>query len=89
MKETRFSVEISWAESRPFFWAFLDFGLESVLEAEKKGALMDSLRADGSPRKFLEVPRSPWIKGASILWPRLHLHLYIMMGNRIFVGNMP
>ena len=42
-----------------------------------------------SPRKVLEVPKSPWIKGASIPWPILHLQLYILMGNPIFEGGQP
>ena len=34
-----FWAKISGLESGPFFWACTDFGLESGLEAEKKGAL--------------------------------------------------
>ena len=45
-----------------------------------------SRKIEGSPRKVLEVPKSPWIKGASIPWPRLHLQHYILMGNPIFGG---
>ena len=48
--------------------------------------LWGSWRTEGSPRKVLEVPKSPWIKGASIPWPRLHLQHYILMGNPIFGG---
>jgi hypothetical protein len=35
------------------------------------------------------VPKRPWIKDASIPWPRLHLHLYILRGNPIFGERHP
>jgi hypothetical protein len=41
-----------------------------------------------SSSKVLEVPKSPWIKGVSILWPKLHLHLYILRGNPILEASI-
>ena len=48
---------------------------------------MDSLEPEGRPRKFLEVPKSPWIKGASISWSRCIAKVYIKRENAKFWGS--
>jgi hypothetical protein len=41
------------------------------------------------PRKVLEMPKRPCMKGESIKWPRLHLQLYKLRGNPFFWGTNP
>jgi hypothetical protein len=53
------------------------------------GRFFGLLGTYGRPRNILEVPKSPWIEGASMAWPRLHLHLYLLKGNLIFWNTKP
>ena len=73
---------MGWRESERLWLYWLQL-LPNLMDSAKT-RIGASLGLRGVPRKLLEVPKSPWIKGASIPWPRLHLHLYIMKGNPIF-----
>lgn len=57
------------------------------MESAKR--LRDLIRAERGPRKVLEVPKSPWIKGASIGGPRMIVSAHIRREKNLISGEPP